>query len=260
MTVRDHQHRQLHHQQTTSIPIRTKTQNSRLAASRDDQAGPVQRPQPQQMSQRTIAVVNANGRQAASLIRVASAVGYHINGHVHKFEGFVAEEISDLDNVTIYEGNLENNRPLIRQIFAGAQYAFINTTSFGDEVAIGRLLAEEAKRVGIRHYIYSSMPDHSIFNRGWPALPLWSTKFAVENYIRQLGLPATFVYTGIYNNNFTSLPYPLFRMEMMPDGSIEWCAPFHPEGKLPWLDAEHDVGPAVLQLLKDGPGKWNGQR
>ncbi|KAA8564460.1 hypothetical protein EYC84_011393 [Monilinia fructicola] len=42
-------------------------------------------------------------------------------------------------------------------------------------------------------------------------------------------------------------------MALQPDGSFEWQAPFHPDVPLPWLDAEHDVGPAVLQIFKDGP-------
>ena len=138
--------------------------------------------------------------------------------------------------------------------------AFINTTFWGDEVAIGSSLADAAKRAGIQHYIYSSMPDHSAHHPEWPSVPLWSAKFTVENYIRSIGLPATFVYTGIYNNNFTSLPYPLFCMELQKDGSFVWRAPFHPDVKLPWLDAEHDVGPAVLQLIKDGVRKWGGHR
>ncbi|KAI5278328.1 hypothetical protein KEM54_004678, partial [Ascosphaera aggregata] len=49
-------------------------------------------------------------------------------------------------------------------------------------------------------------------------------------------------------------------MDLQEDGGFEWHAPFDPDVPLPWLDAEHDVGPAVLQIFKDGPAKWNGQR
>lgn len=76
----------------------------------------------------------------------------------------------------------------------------------------------------------------------------------------QIGLPATFVYTGIYNNNFTSLPYPLFCMKLQRDASFQWTAPFAPDTPLPWLDADHDVGPAVLQIFKDGIKRWSGHR
>ncbi|KAL1974969.1 hypothetical protein VTN31DRAFT_5173 [Thermomyces dupontii] len=214
-----------------------------------------------QQPTKTIAVVNATGRQAASLIRVASAVGFHVRGQVHSLKGIIAAELQSLPNVTLIEGSLANNPGLMDELFRGAQLAFINTVSqAGDEVAIGRALADAAKRAGtIQHYIYSSMPDHSVYGP-WPALPLWACKFTVENYVRQLGLPCTFVYAGIYNNNFTSLPYPLFQMELQPDGSFEWRAPFPEDMPLPWLDAEHDVGPALLQIFKDGPQKWHGHR
>ena len=53
---------------------------------------------------------------------------------------------------------------------------------------------------------------------------------------------------------------PLFCMKLMPDDSFEWKAPFDPNIPLPWLDAEHDVGPAILQIFKDGLRKWSGHR
>lgn len=214
-----------------------------------------------QASRKTIAVVNATGRQAASLIRVASAVGFVVRAHTHTLKGIIASELQTLPNVTLIQGNLQGNVALMDQLFKGAQLAFINTVpQAGDEIALGRALADAAKRAGtIQHYIYSSMPDHSVHGP-WPGLPLWACKFTVENYVRQLGIPATFVYAGIYNNNFTSLPYPLFQMELQPDGTFEWAAPFHPDVPLPWLDAEHDVGPALIQIFKDGQKKWNGHR
>ncbi|RFU35185.1 hypothetical protein B7463_g1101, partial [Scytalidium lignicola] len=229
-----------------------------------------------------IAVVNSSGRQAASFIRVASAVGYHVRAQLRNLDGIVATEISSLPNVTVLVGELYTkstasgsgsperakattgiNQDLVNELFKGAQLAFINTTFWGDEVAIGKALADAALAAGVQHYVYSSMPNYNISNSTWPSLPLWSSKYTVEMYIRSLaskGLQATFLYTGIYNNNFTSLLYPLFCMELQPDGSFLWQAPFHPDVKLPWLDAEHDVGPAVLQLIKDGPSQWSGQR
>lgn len=230
----------------------------------------------------TIAVVNSSGRQAASFIRVACAVGYHVHAQLRNLDGIIATEISSLDNVTVLVGDLyikdklagsaspltaprdtQVNHDLIKQLFQGAQLAFINTTFWGDEVAIGKALADAAADAGIQQYIYSSMPDHSLHDPTWPSLPLWSSKYEVEQYIRAhpyLASRSTYLYTGIYNNNFTSLLYPLFCTELQPDGSFVWQAPFHPDVKLPWLDAEHDVGPAVLQLIKDGTKRWAGQK
>ncbi|ROT43083.1 nitrogen metabolic regulation protein [Sodiomyces alkalinus F11] len=237
---------------------------------------------PMQSPDKVIAVINASGRQAASFIRVATAVGYHVRAQLRNLEGVVATEVSSNPNVTVLVGELYTrhkptpdnrdvtrngpisgvgvNHDLISDLFRGVQLAFINTTFYGDEFQIGKALADAAKRAGVQHYIYSSMPDHAAYNPEWPSLPLWASKHQVEEYIRRMDLPATFVYTGIYNNNFTSLRYPLFCMELQSDGSFLWQAPFHENVKLPWIDAEHDIGPAILQIFKDGLSKWRGRR
>lgn len=216
------------------------------------------------MPTKTVVTINSTGRQTASFVRVASAVGWRVRAQVRSCEGLVADELASLPNVEIVEGDLTQAKgdlvPFLASLFKGAKLAFVNTTHWGDEVAIGRACADAAKKAGIQHYIYSSMPDHSASNPDWRSLPLWAQKFTVENYIRQIGIPATFIYTGIYNNNFTSLPYPLFRMDLQADGSFVWKAPFHENDPLPWLDAEHDVGPALLQIFKMGPNAWKGQR
>lgn len=213
----------------------------------------MQRSQP-----RLIVTINSAGRQAASFIRVASAIGWRVRAQLREKTGIVAEELANLRNVTLVEGELTDE--LIEHLFDGAHSAFINTTHWGNEYSIGCALADAAQRAGIKHYVYSSMPDHSTFGRGWQGLPMWMPKFAVEKYVRKMDMPSTFVYTGIYNNNFTSQPYPLFRMELQPDGSFVWEAPFAPDEPQPWLDAEHDVGPALLQIFKQGPPRWAGHR
>lgn len=135
----------------------------------------------------TIAIVNTTGRQAASVARVAAAVGYQVRAHVNTKDGPVAQELQDLDNVTVIEGSLTDTS-LVAKLFSGTQRAFVNTIPWGDEIAIGKSLADAAKKAGVQHYIYSSMPDHSIYGQGWPSLPMWSVKFAVENYVRQVSL------------------------------------------------------------------------
>lgn len=105
--------------------------------------------------QRTVVTINSNGRQSASFIRVASALGWHVRAQMKELNGLVAEEISQLPNVTVYVGRLED-RKFLDDLFKSAHCAFINTTHWGDEVAIGRALADAAKKAGIQHYIYSS--------------------------------------------------------------------------------------------------------
>lgn len=206
-----------------------------------------------------IVTINSAGRQAASFIRVASAVGWQVRAQLRERNGLVAEELDSLPGVTLVEGELTGD-DLIANLFKGADLAFINTTHWGREYETGVALADAAQEAGIKHFVYSSMPDHAAFGKGWQALPMWKPKADVETYVRTLDMPSTFVYTGIYNNNFTSLPYPLFRMDLQPDGSFVWQAPFAPDEPLPWFDAEHDTGPALLQIFKEGPQRWAGHR
>lgn len=132
----------------------------------------------------TLALVNSTGRQAASVARVAAAVGYEVRAQVNSTDGPVAKELQSLHNVTVIPGSLSDVK-LVTRLFAGVSKAFINTIPWGDEIAIGKSLADAAKKAGVQHYIYSSMPDHGIYGREWPSLPMWGVKFTVENYIRQ---------------------------------------------------------------------------
>jgi NmrA-like family len=236
----------------------------------------------------TLALTNATGRQAASLARTASAVGYNVIAHIvsPKYSPLVAKELEELEGVTVVQGRLADAN-LRTRLFADADIAFINTTTFDDELVDGKACLDTAKAAGVEHVVYSSMPDHSVVNKDWQALPHWAPKWHVEQYARTLDLPVTYVYTGIYHNNFTSLPYPLFCLKEVPWDEVqewegdwerywvpqkddkktkgrrcgfEWQAPFPPDLKLPWLDCEHDFGPAVLQVFKQGPEKWAGRR
>lgn len=207
-----------------------------------------------------LVTVNSTGRQAASVVRAAAAVGWRVRAQLHQKDDIVGPELENLQNVFLVEGSLEDSS-LVDSLFKDAQLAFVNTYHWGDEVEIGCRLADAALKAGVQHYVYSSMVDHSSFGRGWQAIPLWTQKQKVEQYVRTLrGLNSTFVYAGCYNNNFTSLRYPLFNLELQKDGSFVWQAPFHPDDPIPWLDPEHDMGPALLQIFKEGPSRWSGHR
>lgn len=115
------------------------------------------------MPQKVLVTVNATGRQAASVCRVASAVGYEVRAHVSQSQKAhpVAKELDALENVTVIEGSLEEKR-FISDLFLGANKAFINTLTWGDEVAIGKSLADAAKKARIKHYV----SEH--WHSNWP--------------------------------------------------------------------------------------------
>lgn len=120
------------------------------------------------MPAKTVATSNPTSLQTASFVRAASAVGWYVRAQVRSRQGLVSQELASLPNVELIEGDLtQRKHPLntfLNRLFWNARLAFVNTTHWGDEIATGCACAGAAKRAGAVHYIYSSMPDHSVCN------------------------------------------------------------------------------------------------
>lgn len=223
--------------------------------------------QPHKPSAPLLVTVNSLGRQSSSVLSVASALGFRVRGQCRsrKNNPLLFDELSSLPNVQLIEDSL-SNKDLINNLFVGAEIAYINTTSWGDELAIGKALAEAAYAAGVKHLIYSSMTDHSAYTPNIDAIPNWKSKSLIEKHIRTLcktspgGMVPTFVYMGCYFENFSAWDIPLWGIVPDDCGGWTWTAPFWPEERIPFTDVEHDVGPAVMQIFKDGPSKWGGSR
>ena len=89
-------------------------------------------------------------------------------------------------------------------------YAVYAVTNFWDadiypnnmerEVTQGKQLADISKQQGVQHYLWSSLHDTKVASGGKIEVPHFSLKNHVEQYIKQIGLPSTFVYPG--NSSF----------------------------------------------------------
>jgi len=206
-----------------------------------------------------VVVVNATGAQSSSVVRAAAAAGFHVRAQVRSISKPEAQTLAALPNVTLAEGSVEDTS-FVSTLFKDADYAWVNTTFFQqDETALGKSLALAAKEAGVKHYVYSSLPDHSKFTNGKWRSPVFAGKFAVEEYIRTLdNFPATFVIVGGYLENYN---YNFWvKVERQEDGSIAMSGKVDPDAKLPSLEVERDLGPAVVNIFKQGTEKWNQKR
>jgi len=206
-----------------------------------------------------LVVVNSTGAQSSSVIRAASAAGFRVRAQVRSASKPEAKALEALPNVTLIEGNLDDNS-FVSTLFKDADYAWVNTTFFqGDETAIGKALALAARDAGVKHFVYSSQPDHSRTTNGKWRNAAWAPKYAVEEYIRSLDkLPATFVYVGGYLENYNANFF--VQVKRQEDGSILFSSKIDPDAKLASLEIERDLGPAIVNILKQGPGKWHHKR
>ena len=206
-----------------------------------------------------IVVVNATGAQSSSVVHAASADGFRVRAQTRTSSKPEAKALEALPNVTLVEGSLDDDA-FVSTLFKDADYAWVNTTYFQAETEIGKALALAAKNAGVKHYVYSSLGNHSKISNGKWNCPFWSAKYAVEEYIRTLdNFPATFVYVGGYLENYNA-GVSVIQIKKQEDGSILMSGKINPDAKLGSLDVERDLGPAVLNILKQGPSKWNQKR
>jgi uncharacterized protein YbjT (DUF2867 family) len=218
--------------------------------------------QSQNQNSPLLVVVNSTGQQSRSVINAASAAGFRVRAQVRSVSTPEAKALQALPNVTLVEGSIDDDSFVNNTLFKDADYAWVNTTyKQGDEAKIGKALALAAKNAGVKHYLYSTLPDHSRITNGKWTFPGWAVKYAVEEYIRTLdNFPATFVYVGYYFENYDANQGMAVNVKRQEDGSILMSSVVAPHVKLGHLDVERDLGPAIVNILKQGPAKWNHKR
>ena len=110
----------------------------------------------------------------------------------------------------------------------GVHGVFAMSTPFeagmDEEVRQGILMADAAKQAGIAHYVYTSVG--SAHRKTW--IPHFETKWKVEQYIRQIGLPATVLRPVWFMENFTTFSKPsaggILRMPLRADKKLAMVA------------------------------------
>uniref|UniRef100_A0A667HXH0 NmrA-like family domain-containing protein 1 n=1 Tax=Lynx canadensis TaxID=61383 RepID=A0A667HXH0_LYNCA len=109
----------------------------------------------------------------------------------------------------------------------------------------GKLLADVAKRLGLRYVVYSGLENIRKLTAGRLAAGHFDGKGEVEEYFRDIGVPMTSVRLACYFENLLSY----FLPQKAPDGKSYLLS--LPMGDVP-MDgiSVTDLGPVVLSLLK----------
>ncbi|ELZ88166.1 NmrA family protein [Haloferax elongans ATCC BAA-1513] len=147
--------------------------------------------------------------------------------------------------VHVVEGEL-HDRTRMRALLEGVDGVFCVTTSAfdpGTETEQARSVVDAAVDAGVSHIVYSSV------SQAKGNLPTSTqSKFAVEEHIRDAGLPATIVRSPLFMQHFRRLS------DDTAAGSLE--LPLSPETTLPLVDA-NDIGRAAAAAFAD-PGQFVG--
>ena len=109
--------------------------------------------------------------------------------------------------------------------------------SYDQEVQDGKNLADASKTAGVQHLLYSSLVSmKKASNSALSHVYHFDSKAVVEDYIRSIGVPATFVLPGTYASNFAEI---LRRTE---DGKFQMFIPAGDDMRYPVIDAKADYG------------------
>jgi uncharacterized protein YbjT (DUF2867 family) len=121
------------------------------------------------------------------------------------------------------------NRPeTLKAAFAGAHGVFLVTKFWekgADEVEQATTAVRAAKDAGVKHFVWSTLPDVEAISRGKFHVPHFTGKAKVDRIVKEAGFANhTFVIAPFYYQNLIDVLAP----QKQADGSSGWALPLDP--------------------------------
>jgi uncharacterized protein YbjT (DUF2867 family) len=174
-------------------------------------------------NERLIAVIGATGQQGGGVLRALQARGQFKvraltrNPDKHRE---LAEEVvqADLDQPET-----------LSAAFEGAHGVFLvtNFLAYGgaDELKQATAAIRAAKDAGVKHFIWSTLPDVEVISGGKFNVPHFTGKAKLDRIVKEAGFANhTFVIAPFYYGNLTGMLAP----QKQADGSMGWALPLDP--------------------------------
>jgi uncharacterized protein YbjT (DUF2867 family) len=147
-----------------------------------------------------VLVTGATGRQGGSVVSHMLERGWRLRALTRDPASGAAQALSRR-GVDVVRGDLED--PASLESAVKGLYGVYSVQDFWSvgarrEVAQGRNLADAAQKAGVAHFVYSSVGGAER-NSG---IAHWESKWAIEQHIRKLGLPATIIRPAAFMENY----------------------------------------------------------
>jgi uncharacterized protein YbjT (DUF2867 family) len=199
-----------------------------------------------------IAVIGATGQQGGGVVRALQASGQFKVRALSRNPGKhqLAEEVvqADLD------------RPeTLNAAFAGADGVFL-VTNFGqpgtDEFKQATAAVRAAKEAGVKHFIWSTLPDVEAISGGKFKVPHFTGKAKIDRIVKEAGfVHHTFVIAPFYYQNLVGVLAPQKRA----DGSVGWALPLDPELRCIHMGDVRELGNLVAGAFVHPNEAGNGE-
>jgi uncharacterized protein YbjT (DUF2867 family) len=194
------------------------------------------------MKKRIIAVVGATGAQGKGVVEQLVKDGTFdvraLTRNPDTYDGH-AQQVKAVD--------LNNSDSLV-EAFAGAYGVFVVTNFWegADEATQGHNAVAAAQKAGVKHFIWSSLPDVDAISGGAFTVPHFTGKAKVDAAVKQAGFEySSVVQPPFYYQNFTGMLAP----QPKEDGSTGWTLPLNPTKKVIHMGDISELGKVVAGLF-----------
>ena len=173
-------------------------------------------------NKKLIAVIGATGQQGGAVVRALQA------GNQFKVRALTrnpAKHRELLDEVIQADLNLPET---LAAAFEGAHGIFLVTDFWEegtDEAKQASAAVRAAKDAGVKHLVWSTLPDVEAISGGKFHVPHFTGKAKIDRIVKDAGFPNhTFVIAPMYYQNLVGVLAP----QKQTDGSVGWALPLDP--------------------------------
>src|SRR5262249_27618045 len=211
------------------------------------------------MAKPVIAVIGGSGKQGGGVVDALLASGKFTVRVVSRDPVSAAAKTLNERGVEVIKGNLLD-APSLRLPFEGAYGAFV-VTNFWDsaqmhrETEIGTAAVRAAHSAGVKHLVWSTLPDCERITSGRYKVAHFTDKVRVDAVVEAAGFPRyTFVHAPMYFQNFLTMNAP----QPLPNGGLGWAVPMDLAARVMHTGDPTEVGRAVAAAFAAGDKLPNG--
>jgi uncharacterized protein YbjT (DUF2867 family) len=204
-------------------------------------------------NKKLIAVIGATGQQGGGVLRALQARG-QFKVRVLTRDPDKHRELAE----EVVEADLDKPETL-RAAFEGAHGVFL-VTNFGEagtnELKQATAAIRAAKDAGVKHFIWSTLPDVEAISGGKFNVPHFTGKAKIDRVVKDGGFENyTFVIAPFYYQNLAGALAP----RKQADGSMGWALPLDPTRRVIHMGDINELGDIVAGAFAHPDEAGNGQ-
>lgn len=203
------------------------------------------------MASKVIAVIGGTGAQGGGVVDALLAGGDAKVRVLSRNPQSDASKALAARGVEVVKGDLLEPSTLGKAL-EGAEGAFL-VTNFWDptqqakEHEVGVAAVKAARSAGVRHFVWSTLPDVERFTKGGLHVVHFTGKAKVDAAVTAAGFERyTFVEAPMYFQNFLTMMGP----QPLPGGGRGWAVPMDPAKRCIHAGDVHEVGKAVAAAFR----------